>query len=187
MEESNHFNKEIMKKKKIEKKIAKSLFTLKERTLIIQALDYSAYRYKRHGEVRLANEVQAVLDRTTKLFGAEENYTKSQVDAIVEKTIKEVSCHYNEILANEVKKAEKRGFIAGSKNNERFKVFFDPAKKDGEYVPVSGWSTFSVLERCKDEKKKDEENKKNAEREIPIEDPGSSRIPENNDGNKENV
>lgn len=108
-----------MKKAKIEKKLAKALFTNQERAVIMNSLYYSVHKYKQHGDTDNAVFVQAVANRVAEVFDVQnQKYTKAEVDAIVENALKEAKERFVKILDDESNQQFKRGY---QKAMEQFK------------------------------------------------------------------
>lgn len=95
----------------IRKKLAKALFNNKERTVIMNSLYYSAYKYKQNGDIDSAMLVKEVADRVAETFDTQnQKYTAAEVDNIVSNALDKAQRDFAKVLDNESSVQFKRGY-----------------------------------------------------------------------------
>lgn len=81
---------------KIKTLITKMLFNERQRAMIWRALVYSAYKYRKHGNVDRAAAVQTVMNELADSMGVIPSvFTKEQVDKIVDDVYTDAKHHVN--------------------------------------------------------------------------------------------
>lgn len=136
-----------MKKTKIEKKIAKSLFTEKEQAVIVNSLHYMVNKYKKRGDVDNAALVKSVANRVDDLFDIQNHkYSKNEVDGIVDHVINKTKESLLSMIEEEAERRFKMGFDAAMKQVQDCSNVRMFVMRGGQLVPQ--------------ENPKEEENKK---------------------------